>query len=411
MSGEAAIDWSKFRPRRLHVVAVAAIFLFSSLGVMVMQFAGTKDYIMPAGSIIGGDYVAFRAAAKAAVAGEAAATYEEKNFEAMLKSEAPPQKRYGLTWQYPPTYYFVLLPLAFLGFGAGYALWSGLSATAFFATMQRSGVAPFYLLLILSAPSTTHAFITGQNGFLTASLFAVAALFPDRRPILAGLAAAALTVKPQLGLLIPIAFAAGGCWRACFIAAIGAALLAGASVLAFGADSWAAFVEGARATSENFSNGRLPLYKMTTAFAALRLAGAPDIVAYSVYFALASAAALFVALAWRGTKEKDLRAAALAAGVFIVAPYGFFYELVILALPAALIAMRAERTGWLRGERAMLFLVYFLPLFLPGDAKRAGLSLGFAITALLAVVVVRRVVHDAPEAFTFASARLRPQSG
>jgi hypothetical protein len=71
--------------------------------------------------------------------------------------------------------------------------------------------------------------------------------------------------------LIPIAYIAGGCWRAFFTAAIGALALAAASVAAFGVESWQAFIGGALGASDNLATGLLPLYKMVTPFAALRL--------------------------------------------------------------------------------------------------------------------------------------------
>ncbi|MEL7239255.1 MAG: hypothetical protein AAGK78_10360, partial [Planctomycetota bacterium] len=47
-----------------------------------------------------------------------------------------------------------------------------------------------------------------------------------------GLAAALLTIKPQLGVLLPIAYLAGGYWRAFFYAAFGSIAFAGAATAA-----------------------------------------------------------------------------------------------------------------------------------------------------------------------------------
>lgn len=395
---------------RTHVALAATLLLLMSLGAAFTQFSGARDNILPSGATLGGDYIAFYAAARAAANGEAAAPYDAEKFEPLLKEHVPPRDRYRLTWQYPPTYYFIVLPLAFFAFAPGYALWAGIGAAAFFATLRASGVSLFFLFICLAAPATTHAVVTGQNGFITASFLAVAALYADKRPIVAGLAAAALTVKPQLGLLIPIAFAAAGCWRAFAVAAVGAVALVGASLAVFGAAAWLAFFEGAKAASDHLVSGAMPLAKMATPYAAARFAGAQNEVASMVYALVACVAAGAVALAWRRVRDAELRAAALLAGVFFVAPYGFYYELIILALPIALIAKRAIETGWLPGEKAGLGLIYILPMFLPGEARSAGFSLGFLIVCLVAACVLRRIAHDAPQVFKFSSAAFRRRS-
>jgi hypothetical protein len=99
----------------------------------------------------------------------------------------------------------------------------------------------------------------------------------------------------------------------------------------------------------------------------------------------------------------------LAAGVFLVAPYGFYYEMIVLALPIAILAKRGLARGWLPFEQAALTLAAALPLFLPGDAHRAGVSLGLFVILIIAASVVRRVAHDYPATFRFASASLRPR--
>lgn len=397
--------------RRFHVLAVAGCLLAASIVIQTMQFAGARDNLFATGVPLGGDYVAFHAAARAAAGGEAAAAYDAAEFDRMLHEWGPEAERYGLTWQYPPTYYFLALPLALFGFAAGYAFWSGIGLAGYIAALRGFGVPPIFLFVILAAPSTTHAFVTGQNGFITATLLGAAALYADKRPILAGLAAAALTVKPQLGLLLPIAFMASGSWRAFAIAAAGALALAGASVLAFAANAWIAFLNGVLGVGDNLAAGLMPLFKMTTPFAALRFAGAPAEAAGAFQLVLTLVAAGAVALVWRRVKDAELRAAALISCVFFAAPYGFYYELIVLALPMALLVKRAMKTGWLPFEQISISLVFAAPLALPGDPVREGFSVGFVIVLLAAFCVFRRIAHEAPATFRFASARLRAQSG
>lgn len=365
---------------------------------------------MPAGAAIGGDYVAFFVAAHETANGRAPELYDAEIFEERLKTVGPAKDYYGLTWQYPPTYLLIVFPLTLFAFIPGYVFWTGVTAAGYFASLRAAGFGGFFLFVVIASPSAFHAVITGQNGFLTGALLGVAALYPDKRPVVAGLAAALLTVKPQLGLLLPIAWLAGGCWRAFFVAAFGALALALLSVAAFGAESWAAFIGGVTGAAGNVSSGLMPLYKMATPFAAAKLAGLPSAAAAGVQILAALAAAGAVALIWRRVRDAELRAMALIACVFFAAPYGYYYELIILALPLCLVARRAMAGGWLRYEQASLAAIFLLTLLLPGDKQTQGVSLAFVVAVLAAGILYRRIAHERPEAFRFASATFRPRS-
>ncbi|MEQ1929367.1 MAG: glycosyltransferase family 87 protein [Parvularculaceae bacterium] len=396
--------------KRIAAIGAAAL-LALSLIASVQQFSGVRDNLLPSGQALGGDFIAFHAAAVAAREGAAAEPYDLDAFEPRLKSYVPPREEFLLTWQYPPTYYLLILPLAFFPFALGYAAWVAAGLGVYFGAMRALGVSYFALFVMLASPSALHAVITGQNGFFTAALLGIAALLPDRRPIVAGLAAALLTVKPQLGVLLPIAFAAGGCWRAFGVASAGAALLAVASLAIFGAGAWTAFATSAMEATSNLAEGAMPIHKMATPYSAALLLGAPAAVAATICALFACGAAFAVALVWRRVRDAELRAIALLCGAFMVAPYTYYYELVILALPLALIARRAALSGWLPGEMALIALIFILPMFLPAGLKSVGVSLGFVAAALAALVAVRRVAHEEPHAFRFAIVAPQPQSG
>ena len=248
--------------------------------------------------------------------------------------------------------------------------------------------------------------ITGQNGFLTASLLAIAALYPDKRPLLAGAAAAVLTIKPQLGVLLPIAYLAAGFHRAFFYAAIGSIAFAALSTSVLGADIWSAFLGGAGAASERLGAGLYPLFKMATPYAWLKYLGAPLAAAVLFHAVLALAAIAAIARIWRTTPDAELRAAALCAGVFFVAPYGYYYEMIILALPVAILAKRGLDQGWMKYEPALVALMVGLPMAMPGANAGVGFSWGFPTVLLIAAGVLRRIAHDHPAVFAPLTARL-----
>ncbi|MEL7488601.1 MAG: glycosyltransferase family 87 protein, partial [Pseudomonadota bacterium] len=305
------IDWRRYRLTPFRIFAICFGLLAIAAVISVQQFSNAPNNVLPGGAPVGGDYVAFYGAAIAAAEGDAAQMYDYDSFEAQLQRVGPPLDEFKLTWQYPPTYFLLLAPFAFLPFIPGYIAWTGGAMALYFGVMRKIGFSWFFLFVIFAAPSTFQAIITGQNGFLTATLLAIAALTPDKRPLLAGLAAALLTIKPQLGVLLPIAYLAGGYWRAFLYAAFGSIAFAGAATAAFGADIWIAFLDGFTAASERLGAGVYPLFKMATPFAWMKFLGAPFAVAAAFHAVFAALATAVIARVWRCVNDAELRAAAL----------------------------------------------------------------------------------------------------
>lgn len=407
MYGQAAasaVDWSLFRLTERRTLIISLVLIAISVLVTAVQFSRAVDYAVPGGGMIGGDYLAFDVAAQAASLGRAGEAYDAHVFQDMLKAYGPSPDVHGLTWQYPPTYFLIILPLALVPYLAGYALWTGGTCAFFLAAFRSAGFAPLFLIATAASIVFYQAALTGQNGFLTAGLLLTAAYYPDKRPILAGAAAALLTVKPQLGVLLPIAYAAGGHWRSFFTAAVGALLLAGAATFVFGAEIWSAFVHGLSGATEVLGKANFPLHKMTTAYASMRFLGFSDFAALLAQIITAGIAACAAALLWRRVKDAALRAAGLIALVFFATPYGFYYELVCLAFPMAILTRRGLEKGFLRGEELTLVALFVLPMALPGDDAKLGFPGYFLYLVAFAGVVFRRVLHDEPQAFAFSRA-------
>ena len=140
----------------------------------------------------------------------------------------------------------------------------------------------------------------GQNGFLSAALLGGALACLDRRPILAGVFIGLLAYKPQLGLMIPVAFLAGGRWRVVIVAVLtvaGLVLLAG---LVFGPEVWRAFL-GSTGYSRSalLEGGDVAWHKFQTVYAAVRMWGGSLGLAYAVQAVTTLVTAIALARLWR----------------------------------------------------------------------------------------------------------------
>ncbi|MEM8934876.1 MAG: glycosyltransferase family 87 protein [Pseudomonadota bacterium] len=387
-----------FPPRRETVALIIGVW--GAVAVITALAMYAASFSAPGGVIIGGDFVAFAAASRAAMAGAAAAAYDPVQFEAMLRALYPNHEPFGLTWQYPPTYFLIAAPFAGLPVLAGFALWSFSTGASFALLMRRLIDDRLIWLAVLASPTAYVAFITGQNGFFTACLILLAAFNAKTRPLIAGLAAGLLTLKPHLGLLLPIAFVAGGCWRAIGVAAITSIGLALLSVIAFGVSPWIAFIDAVFGVSENIGAGIMPLAKMTTPFSAALFAMAAPVLAQGLALLCAFGAAIIIWRLWRHTDDPAMRAAGLCAGLFFATPYGFNYELIILAFPVAWIVMQAVRTGWLALERQLIAAAAVLPICITiAPQTQYGVSIGFIVVGIVFFLTMRRIAQRAPVVF------------
>ena len=384
---------------------IAALFLILAVSLYAQLLHTADGLFTSAGPIIGGDFIVFDHAARVAGTPDMLSIYEMKNLQAQLQAAHPGQGDFAFAWMYPPTMSLVLAPFAWPDYLTSFTLWVAIFASAFLLLIRRLWANRWALFFVASCPAVFFAVVTGQNGLLTATLIAAAGAFADKRPILAGVAAALLTVKPQLGLLIPIAFIAGGCWRAFAAAAVGSLAFSALSIAAFGVDAWTAFFNALTTHGGRMAETGFPFSKLATPFGFATMIGLPAAAASAVQIAASLALAAYVAIVWRRVKEWDLRVAALSTAAILATPYAFYYEIVIMAPALMLIARRGVETGWLRYEKLTLIAAWVVPLMMPGDDAIPGPPV-CSVGAIFAFLIVARRAW--PAATLMSASAMRP---
>ena len=113
--------------------------------------------------------------------------------------------------------------------------------------------------------------LVGQNGFLTAALIGGTLYLMPVRPVLAGICLGLLSYKPQYGLLFPLVLIAAAQWRVFISAGVTTVALAFVSWLAFGTESWQAFVHWMPMFSQAFlSEGKATWWKLQSLYSLVR---------------------------------------------------------------------------------------------------------------------------------------------
>jgi len=153
-----------------------------------------------------------------------------------------------------------------------------------------------------------------------------------------------------------------------------------------------AFLNNLPTQQHNLEAGLLFLHKMPTMFAATRLLGGTVSLAYALQAAVGLAAAAATIFVWyRRLGTPELRAALLAVALILISPYAYDYDLVVLALPIALVAADGLKCGWIPGLRSLLAAVWIAPLVLPGLAEGLKLQLMPVLLIAFFVSIYRRI--------------------
>ena len=295
----------------------------------------------------------------------------------------------NFAWHYPPPFLFVAAVLAHFPYAVAYAGWALVSFLPYLAAMRAIVGRWFGFLLAAAFPVVFTNTLVGQNGFLTASLIGGTLVLMQRWPVLSGICLGLLSYKPQYGLLFPLVLIAAAQWRVFFTAGVVAVLMAMLSWLAFGTESWQAFVHWMPMFNKAFLvEGRAPWGKMQSIFALTRYFGGLESFAWMLQWIMSAAVAVLLALLWRSRKvQYPLKAAALAAGTLLVTPYLFLYDEMVLAIAVAFLIRIGLDEGFARHELPALGLVAALLMIYPF----LGAPTGFGATLVVAALVGWRV--------------------
>jgi alpha-1,2-mannosyltransferase len=381
--------------RRLFVYPklFAAIYASSAV-IWILRSHGLVD---PAGHTIGADFAVLWSASRLALNGTAASVYDIARLWPAEKATAASSSLGYTSFSYPPMYLVIVLPLAMLPYVWSLFAWTAATFAAYCGVMGKIDPEWDSRWLAIAFPGAMVNLTNGQNGFLTLAFLGGALLSLERRPILAGVLFGLMCYKPQYGVLVPIFLLTTGRWRVFAGASLTVVSFAAVSLAMFGEKTWRAFF-GSIVFTRNIviEQGGSGFNKMQSAFGAARLWGLSVATAYAFQIAVCLIVTLAVIWIWRRTAKFELQAAALATGVLLMTPYMMDYDLVILALPIAWIALEGRRSGFLPWEKSLLVLLWLLPLFARSLAGHALIPVApLAMLLLLADIASRALVPSA----------------
>lgn len=353
------------------IAAIFAVYAAAQFSRSLLSFPVDR-----ADAAVAEDLVAFHRAGEMALAGDAAATYDPARFRADL---ADHQK--GLLWLNPPHALLILAPAAMLPYGAAKAAWMALGVLSMLAILNFAKVrAPAAAVVALLSPALLLSTILLQLGAFIAVGFAAALALAPKRPLVAGIILAFLTMKPQYGLMAPLFLAATGQWRVIVSAASSTFALVAISVAIFGADSWVSFFNALSSVHAPFSRQVLE-GTVTFSQTAAKLGGGEAARAASQTLG-ALACAVVVWFGARRLARIDAIALTLLASL-AAAPSAWIYDWPIVAAGLAFLSARPVWPAPVQAAASLAWLAPLVPIFADTDLSRLASPL--ALDALFVV--------------------------
>lgn len=296
-------------------------------------------------------------------------------------------------WSYPPSILLIGVPLSFLPLPLAYGLWTAATLACLYLVLRNLQLPAIVTLALLFSPAAVMNSIFGQNGALTTALLIGTLLLLPLRPVLAGILAGLLTIKPHLGLLLPFCFLAAGQYRAIVAAILTTVMLVGLTGLFFGFDVWLGFFKETGPLMQKIMEAEYPQpyhKNALTAFNLGRWLGFGIAGAY-ILQALVSLLAIIASVRiWRPQFVMDNRLRALLTGVLAIlaTPYAYSYDAIPYCLAVACFFLADRRL-----PRWPIAVAYLWPLFLH-VLNGQGIGIGILPLAIFAGVMIRLAILD-----------------
>jgi hypothetical protein len=276
------------------------------------------------------------------------------------------------------------------------ALWIAAPFFAFARLLQRMAPHPLTWLAALIFPGTAQCMIADQNGAFSAALVAGGLLNLESRPVLSGICWGFLSYKPQIAAAAFAALLFGRHWRALATAVAVSAILALASLIAFGVEPWVAFLRSLGEARAMLETNQVLWTRMVTAFASARLAGLGVTTAFGLQIAVAVIALGVLAHVWWRRAPLALAGSTLVLSIPLTTPYAYYYDVVMMLLPMAWLLQEARATGFRRGEVALLVAAWVAPVADNFIAEATSIQATWLVFLLLLLAIWGRVRLSAP---------------
>jgi hypothetical protein len=344
-------------------LTVAAAVFFVMLEVSYLVIAGLPPLARPwvdgTNFVLGRDFLNTWMGGRSAFFGGPAPWFDLRVYNEALRAMLGTAYQQHF-WSYPPHVILFIWPLGLLPYLPAYIAWCAIGI-ALYLLACSSAIPRDRMMFLAAAPGVAVCVFFGQNGFYTAALLIGGLMCLERRPVLAGVLFGILTVKPQLGLLLPVVLLLERRWLTIASALATTAFLVVVTAMLFGWSAWTEFWQKVVPQQEWLTaHGQGLLFAVVSSvFYGGRLLQFPLAVDWALQ-GIVSVLAL-AAVVWTYAKRRDpaLSLSLLVTATFLFTPYILNYDMVVFGFVVALLRERADNT---MRDHWLLIAVWSLPV-------------------------------------------------
>jgi len=338
------------------------------------------------------DFTNLWAGSRMALDGDVALLFDAPAYQAALRAMFSPFLP-EQEWSYPPSIILIGAPLATMPIWLAYGIWTLGTITLLHFAIRPLALNVWVHAAALTSPAVIMNALFGQNGSLTAALIIGGLLAAPRRPVLAGVLFGILTIKPHLGVLIPVCLIASANWRAFLSAALTGSAIALATGLIFGFDVWAGFLHETRPLMTAIMEAEYPQHyhaNALTVFIMARSFGADVSTAMAAQLVATLCAVAFVGWLWRpgNLVEHRKRVLMTATLTLLSTPYGYSYDAVPMCVAVAFMFVATAR------PRAVLLAIVWLFPYMLHQFHFHGIGIGVLMPMLFALWMGADCIRD-----------------
>ncbi len=286
------------------------------------------------GYLPGRDFVNVWFGAKQVIDGKSAHILAHREYLADMRSLLG--KDYPIhNFSYPPHILPLILAFGLASYFPSLAAWTLAGGAAFVLALRANKFYAFKwqaLLLVLLSPAAIFNAIFGQNGAFTAAFLLGGLYLCEASPVAGGILFGLLTVKPHMGLLIPLVLLIRRNWACIASAGVTTAILIAVSLLCWGTGPWHDYIGDTIPYQAGFLNGVSNMFNplMPGPWSDAVRMTAVEGIRYTFYgiAALAALASVILTVKKEGLTARSILMIALAT--MIILPYGFNYDMVAI---------------------------------------------------------------------------------
>lgn len=312
------------------------------------------------------DFIAFYTEGLRAVARNIPKIYDVQSADAMLESG---KAGTFLPLLYPPQGLIFLSVLGFFSYYGAFILWYCVPLAMLLICLRTEYIKDvlenlsFCPILIILFPFLMVAFLAGQNGMLWEAVMIMVLMWRNTKPLLAGCMLALFSIKPHLGIFIPLLLLFEQNWKVLITAIVVTLAMAALSTLIWGMDLWnyyirllQTFAQIEKITPQEY------ILPGANPFMAFRMIGLGTGVAFALQLVTSLTALIFAWQGFKHCKTDAQRIFLICTGGLLFSTYSYIYDDIMLALPCMILYARASQGKAGAPERIAFLLMAFIPV-------------------------------------------------